>query len=494
MVFNSFAFLIFFPIFLILYRLLPLKVRWIMMLLLSLVFYMSWQADLLYLILFTTAVSYFSALKIQKHEGKRRIQKAYMTLSICASLFVLFFFKYFNFVSRNISSLLNLFGANVSDFTLDLILPVGISFYTFQTLSYVIDVYRKKISAERHFGYYALYVTFFPQLVAGPIERPENLIPQLKKKNPFTVNDTTMGLKFMMVGFFKKVAVADLIAKFVDAVYNNIDGDAALINGFTILVATLLFAVQIYCDFSGYTDIAIGCARVLGIRLMQNFNDPYVATSIKDFWRRWHISLTSWFTDYVYIPLGGSRCAKWRHLMNIMIVFLLSGIWHGAAWTYIIWGVLHGVYQIVGNLTTKPRERLLARLKISNKNPVLLWVRRIITFTLVSFAWMIFRANSLSDLWVLISTLFGGWSAVSIKSSLDALGLSVINILTILFSIIVLKQLDLQINTKPDLDNSEAELNPARSAVYVVVTWTVAVAWLILLTSGEQSAFIYFQF
>ena len=303
-----------------------------------------------------------------------------------------------------------------------------------------------------------------------------------------------MGLKFMMVGFFKKVAVADLIAKFVDAVYNNIDGDAALINGFTILVATLLFAVQIYCDFSGYTDIAIGCARVLGIRLMQNFNDPYVATSIKDFWRRWHISLTSWFTDYVYIPLGGSRCAKWRHLMNIMIVFLLSGIWHGAAWTYIIWGVLHGVYQIVGNLTAKPRERLLTKIGISDKCRALIWVRRTVTFMLVSFAWMIFRANSLSDLWVLISTLFGGWSAVSIKSSLDALGLSVINILTILFSIIVLKQLDLQINTKPDLDNSEAELNPARSAVYVVVTWTVAVAWLILLTSGEQSAFIYFQF
>ena len=495
MVFNSFEFLIFFPIFLLLYRILPLKFRWVMMLLLSLVFYMSWQADLLYLILFTTVVSYTCAIKIEKHKGKRKTQKAYMIFAVSASLFVLFFFKYFNFVSKNISGLLNLFGAQVSDFTLNLILPVGISFYTFQTLSYVIDVYRGTMPAERHFGYYALYVTFFPQLVAGPIERPENLIPQLKEKNPFNVNDTAMGLKFMMVGFFKKIVVADGVAKFVDAVYNNVEsGSHALVNGFTVLIATLLFAVQIYCDFSGYTDIAIGCARVLGIRLMQNFNDPYVATSIKDFWRRWHISLTSWFTDYVYIPLGGSRCAKWRHLLNIMIVFLLSGIWHGAAWTYILWGVLHGVYQIVGNLTAKPRQRLLNKIGISETNFAVVWTRRIITFLLVSFAWMIFRANSLSDLGSLIATLFGGWSSVSISESLKALELSLINILTIILSLVVLKQLDLQINTKPNLDNSALLLNPARSAVYVTVTWTITLAWIILLMSGEQSAFIYFQF
>ena len=489
MVFNSFGFLIFFPIFLLLYKILPLKIRWVMMLALSYFFYMSWQADLIYLILFTTCVSFFCALGIEKNPDKPGARKAYMIVAVCVSLLVLFFFKYFNFLSNTVTSIFGL-----SEFTLDLILPVGISFYTFQTLSYVIDVYRGTLPAERHFGYYALYVSFFPQLVAGPIERPENLIPQLKTKNPFTVNDVTMGLKFMLVGFFKKIVVADQISKYVDAVYNNAGGGAQIVNGFTVAVATVLFAVQIYCDFSGYTDIAIGCARVLGIRLMQNFNDPYSAINIKDFWRRWHISLTSWFTDYVYIPLGGSRCKKWRHLMNIMIVFLLSGIWHGAAWTYVLWGVVHGVYQIVGNLTAKPRSKLIAKIGIVENSPIDIWSRRVITFILVCLAWMIFRANSFSDLGVLFKTLFTGWGGVSIAASLDSLGLSVVNLVTIVLSVIVLKQLDLQINTRPDLDNSALSISPSRSVVYVALSWIVAVAWIILLASNAESAFIYFQF
>ena len=489
MVFNSFGFLIFFPIFLLLYKILPLKIRWVMMLALSYFFYMSWQADLIYLILFTTCVSFFCALGIEKNPDKPGARKAYMIVAVCVSLLVLFFFKYFNFLSNTVTSIFGL-----SEFTLDLILPVGISFYTFQTLSYVIDVYRGTLPAERHFGYYALYVSFFPQLVAGPIERPENLIPQLKTKNPFTVNDITMGLKFMLVGFFKKIVVADQISKYVDAVYNNATGGAEIVNGFTVAVATVLFAVQIYCDFSGYTDIAIGCSRVLGIRLMQNFNDPYSAINIKDFWRRWHISLTSWFTDYVYIPLGGSRCKKWRHLMNIMIVFLLSGIWHGAAWTYVLWGVVHGVYQIVGNLTAKPRSKLIAKIGIVENSPIDIWSRRVITFILVCLAWMIFRANSFSDLGVLFKTLFTGWGGVSITASLDSLGLSVVNIVTIVLSVIVLKQLDLQINTRPDLDNSALSISSSRSVVYVALSWIVAVAWIILLASNAESAFIYFQF
>ena len=494
MVFNSFGFLIFFPIFLLLYKILPLKVRWVMMLALSYFFYMSWQADLIYLILFTTAVSYFCALKIEKHKDKPRARKAYMISAVSISLLVLFFFKYFNFLSTSVTSLLNLFGIGVSELTLDLILPVGISFYTFQTLSYVIDVYRGTLPAERHFGYYALYVSFFPQLVAGPIERPENLIPQLKSKNPFDVNDVTMGLKFMLVGFFKKIAVADQISKYVDAVYNNASGGAEVINGFTVALATLLFAVQIYCDFSGYTDIAIGCSRILGIRLMQNFNDPYSAISIKDFWRRWHISLTSWFTDYVYIPLGGSRCKKWRHLTNIMIVFLLSGIWHGAAWTYVLWGVVHGVYQIVGNLTAKLRSRWVAKIGIVEGGAFDLWSRRVITFVLVCLAWMIFRANSFADLGILLKTLFFGWGCVGIGASLEALGLSAVSLVTIVLSIVVLKQLDVQINTRPNLDNSTLSVSPSRSVVYVALSWTVAIAWIILLSSNAESAFIYFQF
>ncbi len=489
MVFNSFGFLIFFPIFFLLYKVLPLKVRWVMMLALSYFFYMSWQADLIYLILFTTIVSYVCARMIEKNADRPGLRKFYMITAVTVSLLVLFFFKYFNFLSNTVTAIFGL-----SEFTLDLILPVGISFYTFQTLSYVIDVYRGTLPAERHFGYYALYVSFFPQLVAGPIERPENLIPQLKTKNPFTANDFTVGMKFMMVGFFKKIVVADQISKYVDAVYNNATGGAEIVNGLTVAIATVLFAVQIYCDFSGYTDIAIGCARVLGIRLMQNFNDPYSAVNIKDFWRRWHISLTSWFTDYVYIPLGGSRCKKWRHLLNVMIVFLLSGIWHGAAWTYVLWGVVHGVYQIVGNLTAKSRSKLIAKIGIVENSPFDIWSRRVITFILVSLAWMIFRANSFADLGILFKTLFAGWGGVSVGASLEALGLSVVNIVTIILSLIVLKQLDLQINTRPNQDNSALSISPSRSVVYVVVCWCVAIAWIILLASNQESAFIYFQF
>ena len=489
MVFNSFGFLIFFPIFFLLYKVLPLKVRWVMMLALSYFFYMSWQADLIYLILFTTLVSYVCARMIEKNADRPGLRKFYMITAVTVSLLVLFFFKYFNFLSNTVTAIFGL-----SEFTLDLILPVGISFYTFQTLSYVIDVYRGTLPAERHFGYYALYVSFFPQLVAGPIERPENLIPQLKTKNPFTANDFTVGMKFMMVGFFKKIVVADQISKYVDAVYNNATGGAEIVNGLTVAIATVLFAVQIYCDFSGYTDIAIGCSRVLGIRLMQNFNDPYSAVNIKDFWRRWHISLTSWFTDYVYIPLGGSRCKKWRHLLNVMIVFLLSGIWHGAAWTYVLWGVVHGVYQIVGNLTAKSRSKIIARIGIVENSPFDIWSRRVITFILVSLAWMIFRANSFADLGILMKTLFAGWGGVSVSASLEALGLSVVNIVTIILSLIVLKQLDLQINTRPNQDNSALSISPSRSVTYVVVCWCVAIAWIILLASNQESAFIYFQF
>lgn len=492
MVFNSFAFLIFFPVFLLLYKVLPIKVRWIMMLIMSYIFYISWQADLLYLILFTTAVSYVCAIFIEKNEGRRGVQRTLMIIAVVASLAVLFFFKYFNFVATNVASLLSAFGVTVSDPTLDLILPVGISFYTFQTLSYVIDVYRGNIKAERHFGYYALYVSFFPQLVAGPIERPENLIPQLKTENPFKVNDLTIGLKFMLVGFFKKIVVADQIAKYVDAVYNGVGTDA--VNGFTVVIATLLFSVQIYCDFSGYTDIAIGCARIMGIRLMQNFNDPYAATTIKDFWRRWHISLTSWFTDYVYIPLGGSRCKKYRHLLNIMIVFLLSGIWHGAAWTYIIWGAVHGIYQIIGNLTAKPRSALIEKVGLKEDGALVKGVRTVITFILVSITWLIFRANSLSDMTALFGELFCGWGDVNIFNSLAALGLTLRSIITIILSVIILKLLDLQISTKMNEDRENTEISATRISAYVVITWCVAVAWMILLASNVDSAFIYFQF
>lgn len=493
MVFNSFSFLFFFPVVLLFYRVLPKKARWVMLLAASYYFYLSWQPDLIYLIVFTTSVSYFCAIGIEK-TAKNGLKKLLLVTAVVASLSVLFFFKYFNFLSRNISAFLNLISLPVGEFTLNLILPVGISFYTFQTLSYVIDVYREKMPAERHFGYYALYVSYFPQLVAGPIERPENLLPQLRADNPFTAADSAAGLKMMAVGFFKKIAVADMICGCVDAVYNGVGSDSAAFNGFTVLVATCLFAVQIYCDFSGYTDIAIGCARVMGIRLMQNFNDPYSATSIKGFWRRWHISLTSWFTDYIYIPLGGSRVARGRHYANIFFVFLISGIWHGAAWTYVLWGVMHGVYQIAGSLTEKPRSALYRRLGIDQSSSAILILKRMCTFILVCFAWVAFRANSLSDMTLLYKELFCGWQGISISSSMRVIGLTPLSIATVVLSIVVLRQLDKQIALKITEDSTFSQISPARALTYIAVCWSIAAAWLILLAESRQAGFIYFQF
>jgi len=492
MVFNSFAFLVFFPIVLILYRVLPKRARWVMLLAASYFFYMSWQADLIYLILFTTVISYSCALGIEKSQ-KQGVKKLLAITAAVASLGVLFFFKYFNFLAGNICSLINLFGTDLK-FSLDLMLPVGISFYTFQTLSYVIDVYRGTMKAERHFGYYALYVSYFPQLVAGPIERPENLLPQLKADNPPSPYMTSMGLKMMAVGFFKKIAVADQISRVVDLVYSSVsDGGSELFNGFTVLIATALFSVQIYCDFSGYTDIAIGCAKIMGINLMQNFKDPYSATNIRDFWRRWHISLTSWFTDYIYIPLGGSRCSRAKHYANIFIVFLLSGIWHGAAWTYIIWGIIHGVYQIIGHITSGLRSKLWDKLKISQTSAPAVLFKQVVTFILVLIAWVAFRANSASDMIALYKTLFSGWAGLNIGASLGVLGLDWVQIISIILMIYIVKQLDLQIALK-NAPVGEYKGGFASGFVYIILCWTVAVAWLLLLSSGGASSFIYFQF
>lgn len=465
-----------------------------MLLAASYFFYMSWQADLIYLILFTTLVSYFCALGIEK-TSRKGLKKLLTFIAVGASLGVLFFFKYFNFLSENISALLNTFGVANSGLSLKLMLPVGISFYTFQTLSYVIDVYRGKMAAEKHLGYYALYVSYFPQLVAGPIERPENLLPQLKADNKPDPYMTAMGLKMMALGFFKKIVVADHLARIVEAVYTNPGGSSQdILNGFTVLIATALFAVQIYCDFSGYTDIAIGCAKIMGINLMQNFNDPYSAVNIRDFWRRWHISLTSWFTDYVYIPLGGSRRGTARRYLNIFIVFLLSGIWHGAAWTYIIWGVMHGVYQIVGHMTSGLRKKLWEKSGISETGRFAIIFKRSVTFILVLIAWVAFRASSTGDMLLLYKSLFTGWSGINITNSLNAIGLEHIPAITAVASIIAVPILDRLIALK-NLPSGEFKgVRPTAAVFYIILCWIIAFAWFDLVSSGQASSFIYFQF
>lgn len=485
MTFNSWEFLLFYPVVLLLYFVLPKKAKWPMLLVASYFFYMCYQAELVFLIFGTTLVSWVMSNIIEKTD-KPKYKKLALAATLVTSLGVLFFYKYFDFLAGTVFDIAALFGNKGDAFALNLMLPVGISFYTFQTLSYVIDVYRGEVETEKNFFFYALFVSFFPQLVAGPIERPDNLIPQLKEAHNWSNPDAVAGLKILLLGFFKKICVADLVSGFVNTVYNNPAESSAL----GVIIATLLFAVQIYCDFAGYTDIAIGCARIMGIRLMKNFDHPYSATSIKEFWSRWHISLSTWFRDYLYIPLGGNRVSYGRHLANLFIVFLVSGLWHGAAWTFVIWGALHGIYQIIGKLTIKSRNSLIDKLGFSEKSKGVLILRRVITFILVDAAWLMFRANSIADAGILIKKLFVGWN-VSVSETFSSMGLTLEMILLTVFSLILLVLLDRMITYEGEGDTSYAVV---KNGAFIYVVWAIVICWCLLLSKDMISTFIYFQF
>ena len=486
MTFHSLPFLIFYPIVLLLWFVLPQRARMPLLLLASYFFYMYYQPSLILLILATTAVSWLSARGIER-AASRAVKRALLAVTLVVCLGTLFFYKYFGFLSESVCSLIGLFGGEAEPIVLNLVLPVGISFYTFQTLSYVIDVYRGKIPHEKNFFYYALFVSFFPQLVAGPIERPENLLPQLRQRHTFTKEDFRIGAKHALVGYFKKLCVADLVAETVNLVYNSPE-EATPIG---IIVATALFAVQIYCDFSGYTDIAIGISRMMGIRLMQNFNHPYRARTVREFWSRWHISLSSWFKDYLYIPLGGSRCKKWRHMLNLMIVFAVSGLWHGANLTFVVWGILHGVYQVVGHLTAAPRRRLRERLRISEDSLALAVWQSGVTSLLVGFAWFFFRANSLADISVLFGRLVSA-EAWSIPFSLEAhLGLSPTLLIAVAVALITLWILDRAVVYGEGEDGSSVLI---RNGGFAYILWAVLLVYMLLLATDKVSTFIYFQF
>ena len=330
-----------------------------------------------------------------------RTKKMWVALSFSSNLAILFFFKYFNFVADTLTQLLVLQGLQFKLPSLDILLPVGISFYTFQALSYTVDVYRGEISAEKNILKYALFVSFFPQLVAGPIERSKNLLRQINERHFFNYDRVKSGLVLMLWGFFKKIVIADRLAIYVDAVFNNCRN----YGGAALLLATVFFTFQIYCDFSGYSDIAIGSARIMGFTLMKNFDRPYTAHSIAEFWRKWHISLSTWFRDYLYIPLGGSRVSFGRWSMNTMVVFLTSGLWHGANWTYMVWGGIHGVYQVIGRATRSLREKLLSCLHISKQSTLYRLCTVVCTFVLVCLAWVFFRANNLLDAVFILKTI-----------------------------------------------------------------------------------------
>lgn len=475
MLFNSFSFTIFLPIVFILYWAFPQRFRWVLLLISSYYFYMSWNPKYVVLILGTTFISYLCARLLYKTEN----QTAKKLLILCAlviCLGTLFFFKYFNFFSESVTQIISMFSIQLSPVTLNVLLPVGISFYTFQTLSYVLDVYRGKVKPEKNFGIYATFISFFPQLVAGPIERTENLLPQITKPKVFDYDMATYGLKLMAWGFFKKLAIADVLGAYVDSAYYSV----ADCNGYDYVIMILFFTIQIYCDFSGYSDIAIGTAKLLGINLMKNFDSPYFSASIKEFWRRWHISLSTWFRDYVYIPLGGSRCSKLKNNINLMITFLVSGLWHGASWTFVIWGGIHGLGQIVEKYTIG---------KIKRDSRIKKILLTLLVFIFCNITWVFFRAQNLGEAFAVFGGLFScitnplslTGSSVSI-STLNALGIAICLPLLCVFDYYSLKfDVILKIS---------ALKKPVRWIIYVLFIWII----LVFMPKTNASEFVYFQF
>ncbi len=484
--FNSLQYLLFLPITLILYFILPTKVKNPVLLVASFYFYMCWEPVYALLMLFSIACTYLCSILVAKEAlGKKKL---WLVLCLAINLGILFVFKYFNFFGTTITQALNALGFNATAPTINVLLPVGISFYTFQALGYTIDVYRGDIPVEKNFIDYALFVSFFPQLVAGPIERTGNIVPQLKVTHKFKLVNLRDGFLLIIWGLMKKVLIADNLAVIVNNVYNNVEAHT----GMQFVFATLCFSFQIYCDFSAYSDIARGSARILDIELMRNFNCPYSAQSIKDFWRRWHISLSTWFKDYLYFPLGGSRVKKYRHFLNIMIVFLVSGLWHGAAMTYVIWGFLHGAYQVVGMLVEPLRKKFYAKTGINRNNAVLCVIRIIITFILVNIAWILFRANSLSDAMYIIKAIFAIPAGSIFPLAFGSLGLTRKMMLVVAIAVVALYVVDV-INTKKPVADIINRTIWVRYAVYFIILFAIFIFGYY--GSGfDPQDFVYFQF
>jgi D-alanyl-lipoteichoic acid acyltransferase DltB (MBOAT superfamily) len=467
MVFNSVDFAIFFAVVIVLYALVPRRAQNLILLCASYCFYAYWDWRFLGLIFGCALIDYTVVRHIARTEDPKA-RRRWVTLSIAFNLLVLGTFKYFDFFTSSMASALHGLGFQVSLPTLHLILPLGISFFTFQSMAYTIDIYRRQAVPARTLLDYLVYVSFFPQMVAGPIERPGNLLRQLERPRTLSPRQVYSGSLLFLWGLFKKVAVADNLAVYVNAIYEKPE----LYGGTTLMAATCLFAFQIYCDFSGYTDMAIGIARVLGIELMPNFRTPYFSQNVQEFWQRWHISLSSWFRDYVYIPLGGSRASEPRVLFNIMAVFLLSGLWHGANWTFVIWGALHGFFVILTRYLPAPLRGpdgpLLARA-----------LRILVTFSLVCFAWIFFRAVSVEQAWLIIARMFGQAGSLFLS--------------TVLASGLLALVLMLVVEALKEPISVESWI--LRRSAWFHLGFTVLLVFVVILFGAEEGAqFIYFQF
>ncbi len=491
MLFNSWQYIVFLPTIFLIYNLLPHKFRWCLLLVASYYFYMSWNANLIVLILTTTITSYVSALQIEKATNAI-VKKRWLFFACAVSLGMLFFFKYFNFFSQSVATFLNSISLPMGDFTINVMLPVGISFYTFQTLSYVIDVYNSKMQAERHLGIFSLYVSFFPQLVAGPIERAENLLPQFHKKQTVTPAALTWGLRMIVYGLVKKMFIADYFAGFANIVFNDVYSHSPM----SILIASMFFAVQIYCDFSGYSDIARGSAKLFGYDLMLNFKTPYLSKSIREFWARWHISLSSFLKDYVYIPLGGSRKGERAKAINLLITFLISGLWHGAAWTFVLWGLYHAIAQLIEDKSEKLRNKIKRKLKINEQLKIYMVFRVIFIFFVVCVGWILFRANTIADAAFMLSQLPKAVANpfVNLKQTMLTLGVGASELARVALSLFILFFYDsLLYKKKEPFTVLSAQKFYIRYSISYIIAFIAIIAFLTA-PSGTVAEFIYFQF
>jgi alginate O-acetyltransferase complex protein AlgI len=479
--FNSTSFLLFFPLVTAGFFALPHRWRWAFLLAASCYFYMSFIPIYILILAYTIAVDYIAGLWIENAAQPRR--RWYLGASLFANIGALFVFKYFNFFISNFDVAARWLGVALSVRQLGIILPLGLSFHTFQAMSYTLDVYYGRAKAERHLGVYALYVMYYPQLVAGPIERPNNLLPLLHAEHHWDWNRAARGLQLMLWGAFQKVVIADRLSTFVHGVYDH----PGVCRGLPVLLATYAFAFQIYCDFAGYTDIAIGASEVMGIRLMRNFNQPYFAESIPEFWNRWHISLSTWFRDYVYYPLARNT-KSWGGFCiptAIIVTFLLSGLWHGANWTYVAWGALHAMFMLA-DYWTRPLRR-----KLSWEGPIARAFNVAVTFHLVCLSWVFFRARSVGEAWVLLRSMFEGSGAPVFSGwpSIFTFGLSDWDLGTAVAAVLML--LILQSLQRSGSVRSRLAAQPqwVRWSVYYA-----AIGLIIFFGKFERQPFIYFQF
>jgi alginate O-acetyltransferase complex protein AlgI len=476
MLFNSLHFVVFFLVVTPLYFILPHKFRWILLLIASCYFYMTFIPIYILILIFTIIVDYFAGILIEKSEGRER--KLYLIVSLVANIGVLAFFKYFNFLNENLTLLMSEIGLHNAVPYLSIILPVGLSFHTFQAMSYTIEVYRGNQAAERHFGIYSLYVMFYPQLVAGPIERPQNLLHQFYEKHPITYENFSIGFKMILWGFFQKLVVADRLSIFVSAVYQN----PGAYSSSMLLVAILFFAFQIYADFAGYSNIALGTARIMGFKLMTNFNTPFFSTSVTEYWRRWHISLNTWFSDYLFTPLmiANRDWGKAAVVFALMITFGLSGLWHGAGWTYIVYGLLHGVAVTYEFLTKKFRK------KLSKAIPAVIYnnVSMLLVFTYVCLTWIFFRAQSWGDALLVFKGLF------AFKGSFFVFDNNLGVIIYSLVAIAILLAHDLSVH----LNHGKSYFLYHKSAAVRMATYCFILVTIVLIGVFDGGQFIYFKF